>query len=81
MTTARTSTDSNAILLTALDVAGRLRISRSTWFALVRDGHAPRPIYMTPRCPRWIRTDIEAWIEAGKPHREDWERSRSRSKR
>ena len=48
--------------------SNRYEVSRQTWWRWVRDGHAPKPVRLSPGCTRWKLADIEAWeaeIEEG----------------
>ncbi len=38
-------------------------VSRSTWWAGVKDGRYPRPIKLSERCTAWCVEDIRALIE------------------
>lgn len=38
-------------------------VSKSTWWAGVREGRFPRPVKITPRCTAWRVEDIYALIE------------------
>ena len=50
-------------LLTAIEVANLLRISRVHVWRRVKAGHLPAPIYIAPRAPRWRSDEIDAVIE------------------
>ena len=55
-------------LLTASEVAARLRIARQTIYELLkRDPGFPRPLRIMPRAPRWRAADVEAWLAAQIP--------------
>jgi predicted DNA-binding transcriptional regulator AlpA len=43
--------------------AGPLPISKSTWWAGVRDGRYPKPIKLGPRITAWRVDDIRALID------------------
>jgi predicted DNA-binding transcriptional regulator AlpA len=45
-------------LCTATEAAALRRVSPATWWAHVRTGLAPAPIYLSPRCPRWRVSDV-----------------------
>ena len=38
-------------------------VSKSTWFAGIREGKFPKPVKLTERTSAWLRTDIEALCE------------------
>lgn len=39
-------------------------VSRSTFWQMVRDGRAPQPVKLGPRCTAWHSADIAALIES-----------------
>ena len=45
-------------------VPGLFPVSRSTWWAGVRDGRYPQPVKLGERCTAWRVEDIRALIEA-----------------
>lgn len=49
-------------LLSADDVLPLVCMGRSTWMNGVRAGKFPQPIRLSPRRPRWKRSDIDALI-------------------
>lgn len=63
----------DSLLLDAREAATLLGISRSKFLDLDKQGLLPRPIYLG-RSVRWSRADLDAWIAAGAPKREEWER-------
>lgn len=72
-TRAKTEPQGGAPLLVDAEEAARLlSISRSTWYALVTSGRAPRGVRLG-RCRRWSADDLRRWIEAGCPSRNRWE--------
>ena len=40
-------------------VLDRIPVSKSTWWAGVRDGRFPKPIKLSPRITVWLETDID----------------------
>ena len=55
-------------LLTASEVAARLRIARQSIYELLkRDESFPRPLRIMPRAPRWRACDVDAWLAAQTP--------------
>lgn len=46
------------------EVLRRYPVSRSTWWAGVRDGRFPKPVKLSARCTAWRAEDIRALIEA-----------------
>ena len=52
-----------SILLKFSEVAVRLNCTRQTVYKLVStDPTFPRPIRLTPKCPRFRADEIEAWL-------------------
>jgi prophage regulatory protein len=74
MSTAQTPTDPNQLALPPADAARILGVSRATFFKMHSSGKLPLPVYLTPRCPRWSRAELVAWLEAGAPDRQTWEK-------
>jgi predicted DNA-binding transcriptional regulator AlpA len=58
-------------LLTAAEAAEERRQALSTFWRDVKRGLVPPAIYVSPRCPRWRRSEIRAALEAKRaPRRE-----------
>jgi predicted DNA-binding transcriptional regulator AlpA len=38
----------------------------------IANGNVPAPCGRLNRSPRWLRSDIDAWLAAGMPGREEW---------
>jgi predicted DNA-binding transcriptional regulator AlpA len=51
-------------------------ISRAQWFKLSRSGRTPLPTYLGARRPVYLLAELQAWLEAGAPNREAWQRMR-----
>lgn len=51
-------------LLTAREAAAERRQALSTFWRDVKRGLVPPAIYVSPRCPRWRRSEIRAALEA-----------------
>jgi predicted DNA-binding transcriptional regulator AlpA len=62
--------------LAAADAARLLGISRSQFFKLPSSGRVPMPVYLTPRCPRWRKSELLNWLAAGCPDRLTWTKLR-----
>ncbi len=45
--------------------AGPIPVSKSTWWAGVKDGRFPKPIKLGPRTTAWRVEDIRRLIETG----------------
>lgn len=39
-------------------------IGRTTLRELIKKGQAPQPIFMSPKCRRFVAREVEAWIQA-----------------
>ncbi len=61
---------------TAAEAAALLGISRAMFFKMNSAGKVPLPVYMSPRCPRWRRTELLDWLAAGAPDRLTWAKLR-----
>jgi predicted DNA-binding transcriptional regulator AlpA len=51
-------------LLTAAEAAAERRQALSTFWRDVRAGRVPPAYYVSPRCPRWRRSELRAALEA-----------------
>jgi predicted DNA-binding transcriptional regulator AlpA len=51
-------------------------ISRSQWFKLYASGRTPLPVRLGTRRPVYLIADLESWLKAGAPPRDQWERLR-----
>jgi prophage regulatory protein len=49
-------------LLRESELRGRIKLSHSTIWRLVRAGKFPSPIQLSPRAKGWRAADIEAWL-------------------
>lgn len=62
-------------LLTARDLAKRLRVSIRQVYRLDKSGSVPRPLRIGG-CTRWREDEIFEWLKAGAPVRSEWEQQR-----
>jgi excisionase family DNA binding protein len=76
MSTPSTPIAADRLTLTAGEVARLLGISRAQLYKLHQSGRLPRPVYLGTRAPRWLRDELEAWLRAGCPDRQSWQRMR-----
>jgi predicted DNA-binding transcriptional regulator AlpA len=67
--------------LDAADAARFCGVSRSKWLAMSNAGHCPAPVELGDRCPRWLRSELNAWLRAGAPTRTTWKQIRESSLR
>jgi predicted DNA-binding transcriptional regulator AlpA len=51
-------------LLTAAEAAAERSQALSTFWRDVRAGRVPPAYYVSPRCPRWRRSELRAALEA-----------------
>ena len=51
-------------LLTAREAAAERGQALSTFWRDVKRGVVPEPYYVSPRCPRWRRSELRAALEA-----------------
>jgi predicted DNA-binding transcriptional regulator AlpA len=51
-------------LLTAAEAAAERGQAISTFWRDVRSGRVPPAYYVSPRCPRWRRSELRAALEA-----------------
>lgn len=67
--------ESERLAVDAATAARLCGVSRSQWFMLSSAGKTPRPIRsLGIRCPRWLVSELRAWLESGAPERGAWER-------
>lgn len=64
--------DQDIQLLTAADLAGLLKVNRSTLYSWLSSGRLPMPLRIG-KSVRWAKRIIDRWIEAGCPPRERWQ--------
>jgi len=55
---------------TAAEIMDRLRISKSTFYARLKNGDIPAPIKIGPRCSRWPESEFEAFLRSSSTKRE-----------
>lgn len=46
---------------------GPIPVSKSTWWAGIKDGRFPKPVKLGPRITAWRAEDIRRLIEMGTP--------------
>lgn len=68
--------DDSALMIDAREACAMVGVSRTVWCGWMNKGLVPAPKRFTARIVRWRRSEIVAWIEAGCPNRETWERTR-----
>jgi excisionase family DNA binding protein len=67
------------VLLNYVQASELLGISDNHLWRLNSAGKIPSPIHMG-RSTRWRKQELEDWIKAGAPDREQWERMREQVK-
>ena len=63
--------DKNKLLLDAKEAAALCNVSQATWYRLHIIGKTPEPVKLGRRS-LWVRDELEAWVRAGCPKREKW---------
>lgn len=58
--------------ISAKELAGRMEVSLRHVRRMDSSGQLPRPIKLG-KCVRWSVEEINNWIDAGTPNREEWE--------
>jgi predicted DNA-binding transcriptional regulator AlpA len=51
-------------------------ISRAQWFKLAASGRTPMAVRLGTRRPVYLLDELEAWLRAGAPDRQTWQRMR-----
>jgi predicted DNA-binding transcriptional regulator AlpA len=49
-------------------------ISRGQWYKLYASGRTPLPVYLRTRRPVYLISELEAWLNAGAPPRDQWQK-------
>ena len=62
---------SNGELLTGVEAAKLVGVSRATWYNWIAAGYAPQCIRVGAR-GRWRKTELLGWIKAGGPPANRW---------
>lgn len=44
-------------------VLGKVKVSRSTMYAMIAADEFPKPIKLGPRSVGWVEEEIDAWLE------------------
>ena len=66
--------DREPLAVDAAKAAALCDLSRSKWFELDSAGLVPRAVrFAGSRCPRWIISELDDWLRAGAPPRDQWE--------
>lgn len=64
---------SKPIFITDCKVAEKLGVSQHTFRSYHENGLAPSAVRIGPRFVRWNESEIDEWIAAGCPSRDEWE--------
>jgi predicted DNA-binding transcriptional regulator AlpA len=70
------SSATTPIAVAAAQAATMFGISRAQWWKLHAMGKVPMPIYLGTKAPRWRVDELRAWVAAGAPDRQTWERTK-----
>jgi len=73
-----TRTEALAPLLTIDGLAAYLNKSKRSLYRMLAAGELLAPLGKLGAGARWRLADVDAWIEAGFPRQEVWERMRNR---
>ena len=76
METTKTPLVSERLALPAKDAAALVGVSRAQWWKLFAAGKTPMPIYLGAKAPRWLVEELRAWLAAGAPDLQTWQRMR-----
>ncbi len=68
-----------SLTVNAKQAAKILNVSQRQLWRLNSTGRLPKPIRLGC-CIRWVRTELEAFIQAGAPNRERWEQMKQNAK-
>ncbi len=60
-------------LVNAAGAAHVCSVSKATWYRMDAAGKTPAPVRLSRGCVRWRISDLESWIAAGCPCRQEWE--------
>ncbi len=74
MESTETPIQSQRLALAAKDAAAMLGISRAQLWKLHASGKIPLPVRLGTKAPRWRVDELRAWLAAGCPDRQTWER-------
>lgn len=56
-------------------------ISRAQWYKLFNSGRTPLPVRLGTRRPVYLLAELESWLAAGAPPRDQWERAKREARR
>ncbi|MAF31479.1 MAG: transcriptional regulator [Magnetococcales bacterium] len=56
-------TNNNIGLIRLPEVLDILQISKSTWWKMVSEGKAPKPVKLSVRCAAWRVKDIQEFVD------------------
>jgi predicted DNA-binding transcriptional regulator AlpA len=51
-------------------------ISRAQWYKLFSSGRTPLPARLGTRRPVYLISELESWLKAGAPPRDQWQKMR-----
>lgn len=65
-------------LLKADEVGEMLNLSTRQIYRLEKEGKMPAAVHLS-RSVRWLESEINAWLKAGTPDRQTWEKMKEQS--
>lgn len=72
--------DRSGVAPEALDAAQAARlcgVCRSKFHSMNSARQCPAPVELGDRCPRWLASELRAWLRAGAPARAAWQQIRA----
>lgn len=69
----------STLAVSAAQTAGLLGVSTRHLWAMNSAGKIPKPVRLG-RCVKWLRQELEDWLAAGAPSREQWEKQKGAPK-
>jgi predicted DNA-binding transcriptional regulator AlpA len=67
--------------LAAGQAAAFVGVSRRKWYEMDAAGLCPASVQLGDRCPRWLKSELQAWLRHGAPTRVTWRQIRDQALR
>jgi prophage regulatory protein len=61
---------SKKVIIRRPEVTQRTGLPKSSIYALMRDGHFPEPVKLSPRAVGWYEDLVDEWITSRRPRSE-----------